>query len=193
MGNEMLLISRLKGLHDAVFDWIERTFGGWLPGLAARFVFAAVLFFYFHNSWSTKVGAGFPGFLIVQDNAYYQIVPTAVDAVGGEIGKLSLLDHLVVYAGTYAELLLPILIVLGLFTRLAAIGMMGFIAVQTYVDIYALKVGPETVGAWFDNQSGSVIADQRTLWIFLLLTLVLKGSGALSLDGLLSRLWGSRR
>jgi putative oxidoreductase len=189
----MLLISRLKALHDTVFDWLERNLGGWLPGVAGRFVFAAVLFFYFHNSWATKVGAGFPGFLFVQDNAYFQIVPAAVDAAGGEIGKLSLIDHLIVYAGTYAELLLPILIVLGLFTRIAAIGMIGFVAVQTYVDVFALKVGPETVGAWFDNQSGSAIADQRTLWIFLLLILVLKGPGALSLDGLLSRFWNSRR
>ena len=193
MGKTMLLISRLTELHAAVFNWIERRFGGWLPGVAARFVFAAVLFFYFHNSWATKVGTDFPGFLVVQDNAFYQIVPLAVDAAGGEIAKVSMLDHLVVYAGTYAELLLPVMIVAGLFTRIAAIGMIGFVAVQTYVDIYALKVGPETVGAWFDNQSGSVVADQRTLWVFLLLILVLKGPGALSLDGLLGRFWPNLR
>ena len=42
---------------------------------------------------------------------------------------------LLVYAGTYAEFILPILVVIGLFGRLSALGMIGFIVVQSYVDV----------------------------------------------------------
>ena len=43
----------------------------------------------------------------------------------------------------------------------------------------------QTIGAWFDRQSGSLIMDQRAFWIFLLVVLVLRGGGPLSLDRLL--------
>jgi putative oxidoreductase len=94
---------------------------------------------------------------------------------------------IVVYAGTYAEFILPVLIVLGLFTRLASLGMIGFILVQSYVDIAFHGVDDKTIGAWFDRFSDAAILDQRTLWIFLLLTLVVKGAGAISLDALWAR------
>jgi putative oxidoreductase len=45
--------------------------------------------------------------------------------------------------------------------------------------------GVET-GGWFDNTAGA-IADQRAFWIFLLLVLVLRGAGPLSLDEALFR------
>ena len=51
-------------------------------------------------------------------------------------GKVPLLPYgLVVTVGTYSEFLLPVLIVLGLFTRIAALGMIGFTLVQSFVDI----------------------------------------------------------
>ncbi len=183
----MGLISSLRSLHDRIFGSIESMSGSWFTGLAARFVFLAVLFFYFMNSWLTKVEGGFPGFLFVKDNAFYQIVPWAVEAAGGEVSQVGIFDRLVVYAGTYAELILPILIVVGLFSRLAALGMIGFVLVQSFVDIRFHQVGPETTGALFDRFSDSLIADQRLLWIFLLLVIAVKGGGGLSLDSLLGR------
>jgi putative oxidoreductase len=181
------LVARLRNLHDRIFNGIEAFAGNWLPGLAARFVFAAVLFLYFFNSWATKVGSGFPGIFVVGDNAYYQIVPWAVEAAAGDVAQVGLIDRLIVHAGTYAELILPILIVLGLFSRLAALGMIGFVLVQSLVDIIFHKVGPETTGALFDRFSDSVIADQRLLWLFVLAMIVVKGGGGLSLDQLLAR------
>jgi putative oxidoreductase len=79
------------------------------------------------------------------------------------------------------------LVVLGLFTRIAALGMIGFVLVLTWVDIMGHGAGPETIGAWFNNTSGDVILDQRAFWIFLLIVLVLRGAGPLSLDALLGR------
>jgi putative oxidoreductase len=93
-----------------------------------------------------------------------------------------------VYAGTYAEFVLPALIVLGFLTRIAAAGMIVFVAVQTYVDLNFHGVDAATIGAWFDKEPGSTIADQRAFWVFLLLYLVLRGAGAISLD----RLFGGR-
>ena len=93
---------------------------------------------------------------------------------------------LIVLLGTYSEFLLPLLIVLGLFTRLSALGMIGFIAVQTLVDITVHKVDAATIGALFDRFPDSVILDQRLLWIFPLVYLVLNGGGRISLDGLLA-------
>jgi hypothetical protein len=79
--------------------------------------------------------------------------------------------------GTWAEFILPALVVLGLFTRLAALGMIGFVLVLTWVDIMGHGAGPETIGAWFNNTSGDAILDQRAFWIFLLIVLVLRGAG----------------
>ena len=82
--------------------------------------------------------------------------------------------------------LLPTLIVLGLFTRIAALGMIGFTIVQSFVDIAYHGVDMTTVGAWFDRFSDAAILDQRALWIFLLLYLVAHGPGRCSLDALLA-------
>lgn len=183
------LVSRIAALHGRVFAALERLSDGWLGGLAARFVFLAVLARYFFHSAQTKVGSGFPGAFQVQQNAYFQIVPPVVEAAGYNAGNVAFVPWgLIVWAGTYAEFVLPALIIVGLFTRLAALGMIVFVLVQSYVDIVFHDVGPETAGAWFDRFSDGLIWDQRTLWVFLLGCLVLKGAGALSLDGLLARM-----
>lgn len=186
----MRLILPMRNLHAAVFGSLERLAGDWFLPLCARTTFLAVLFFYFHNSWKTKVEGGLAGFLSVMDSAYYQIVPWAVDAAGGEISQVGFLNHAIVFLGTTAEIVLPVLIVAGLFTRAAALGMIVFIGVQSWVDINFHGVNGDTAGALFDRFSDSLVADQRTLWVFLLLVLVVKGAGAVSLDALFSRLSG---
>jgi putative oxidoreductase len=185
------LVDAIERLHLFVFGALERVLEGWFPGLFARFAFAAVLLVYFLNSALTKIGEGAFGFLSPSIGAYYQIAPHVVEAAGGDVSQIAFFPWgLIVLAGTWAEIVLPILIVLGLFTRLAALGMIGFIAVQSFVDIFGHKVGPETIGRWFDRFQDSAIADQRLLWLVPLVYLVVKGAGAISLDAILARARG---
>jgi putative oxidoreductase len=186
-------VTRLKMLHDAVFGTVERALDGWFLGLAARFVFAAVLWMYFLNSARTKVGDGVFGFFSISDNAYYQIALPAVDAAGGDVSRVAFVPWgLMVVMGTYGEFILPLLVVLGLFARIAALGMIAFIGVQTLVDVTVHQVGPETIGALFDRFPDGVIMDQRLLWVFPLVCVVLKGAGAVSLDRLAAKFWSRR-
>jgi len=69
---------------------------------------------------------------------------------------------------TWAEHILPILIVLGLFTRIGASGLMVMTAVIQFF------VFPD---AW----------PTHILWAALALTLIVRGGGSLTLDNLLSR------
>ena len=187
------MIVRLTALHGRIFGLAEDRLDGWFLGLLARFVFAAVLLVYYLNSASTKVGDGIAGFFSLGDNAYFQILPSVVEAYGYDASQVPFFPYdLIVVAGTYAEFVLPILIVLGLFTRLAALGMIGFTLVQSYVDIAFHGADAATIGAWFDNLAGAAILDQRALWVFLLMTLVVKGAGAVSLDALLARTFAAK-
>jgi putative oxidoreductase len=185
----MHLLMKIRHWHDSVFALAEKLTEGWFLGLFARFVFLAVLYFYFLNSFGTKVGEGFAGFFQIQDGAFYQIAPAAMDAAGGDVSALPFFPwKIIVPLGTYMELLLPALVVLGLFTRLAAVGMIGFVIVQTLTDIYGHMADAQTIGALFDRFPDSLIADQRLLWSVPLVYLALKGGGAISLDALLTRM-----
>lgn len=181
-------IDFLTDLHDRIFGFLERLGDSWLLGLIARFAFAAVLWGYFLNSAKTKVGDGILGFFSIQSGAYYQIALPAVDAAGGDVDAVAFLPWgLIVTMGTYAEFILPLLVVIGLFSRIAALGMVVFIAVQTFVDVTVHQIGTESIGALFDRFPDSLIADQRLLWIIPLLVIILKGPGLLSIDALLKR------
>ena len=79
------------------------------------------------------------------------------------------------------------MIVVGLLTRLAAFGMIGFVIVQSWVDVTGHGVGGKDLGAWFDGPSGSLIMDQRLLWVVLFVILIVRGAGPISVDRLLSR------
>jgi len=162
------------------------SFDGLLPTLA-RLIFGGVLAGYFWASALTKFD-GFPFGL--STGAFAQIYPRQIEALGYDASQIGTIAYLVVLAGSYAELILPALIVLGLFTRPAALGMIGFILVQSLTDIQGHMVGPEGLGAWFDRIADAPILDQRALWVMLLLILVLKGAGPLSLDRL-TRQWVS--
>lgn len=178
--------TRVRRTHVAAFVAVERWTADWLPGALARFAFAGVLFVYYWNSALTKVGDGVLGFFQLRPGAYIQILGfPALDAAGGDPAALSFVQKLVVVAGTYAEFILPLLIVIGLFTRLAALGMIAFVAVQSYVDVTLHGLDEASVGALFDRFPSAVIADQRLLWAFPLAYLVLRGPGLLSADRLL--------
>lgn len=170
----------LRALYDAVERLLETVVTPLLP-ILARLVFALVLLMYFWNSALTKLGPGLFGWLFPGDGAYVQIFPRAMEAVSYDSGQLSAWHWGVAVLGMWAEFVLPALIVLGLLTRVAALGMIGFILVQTATDIVAHGASP---GAWLDAASDAVILDQRSLWILLLLILVARGGGLLSLDRL---------
>ncbi len=174
-------------LYTGAFGHLDRLCEGWLIGTLARFIFAATLLVFFWRSALTKIGDGFAGIFELRAGAYAQILPKQMEAVGYDPSQLGLFAHIVVHAGTYGEFVLPFLIVAGLFTRLAALGMIGFIAVMTYTDITQHGADPGTIGAWFDGDPGALIADQRLYWAFAMLVLALKGPGPLSLDRLLGR------
>lgn len=170
-------------LYNSIFSLTERLAGDWLLPSLARFTFAATLLFYFWGSAYTKLGDGILGFLSPSTGAYAQIFPNAFEAVNYDSSQLGIFHWFVVMAGMYAEFILPALILLGLFTRLAAVGMIGFVFVQSLTDIYGH--GATEYGAWFDRASDGVIMDQRLFWITTLVILVLKGAGPFSLDRIL--------
>jgi putative oxidoreductase len=183
----MTMFTAIRNLHDSVFGSLKRHGDLWLTGALARFAFAAVLSVYYFQSFLTKIGPGALGPLTVADNAYYQILPSIIDAAGNDVANVALPFKLVVWAGTYAELILPLLVVVGLFARLASLGMIGFILVQSLVDVVFHGIGAEATGAWFDRMPDAVIFDQRLMWIVPLAMIAINGAGRLSLDGLLTR------
>jgi putative oxidoreductase len=151
----------------------------WLLPTAARLVFAGVLLAYFWASAGTKLD----GVFTPSTGAYAQIFPKLFESVGYDASQLGLWHRLVVLAGAWAEYALPVLIVLGLFTRLAALGMVGFVLVQSLTDIVGHGAG---AGAWFDRASDALILDQRAFWMLLFLVLIVKGAGPLSADRVLA-------
>lgn len=169
----------LRTLHAAIFDRLDRA--DWLLPTLARFLFAAILMIYFLNSGLTKLGDGLSGIWTPSVGAYAQIFPKALEAAGYDTDALGLFHYIVVMAGTWAEFLLPAMIVLGILTRLAALGMIGFVVVQSLTDVYGHGQTGE-IGAWFDRFPDAIILDQRALWVFLLLVIVVKGAGPLSFD-----------
>lgn len=181
-------MNALISLHNSLFDLLDRASGVILPTLA-RFVFAAVLMVYFWKSALTKVGDGVLGIFFPSDGAYVQIFPKAMEAVGYDSSQLGIFYWAVALAGTWAEFILPALLLIGLFSRLAAIGMIGFVIVQSLTDIIGHGgTDAKTLGGWFDGLPDSIIMDQRTLWVTVLLIIVFKGAGPLSVDRLMGRL-----
>ncbi len=172
----LTLYSRMTELLDRLGDWL-------MPTLA-RLVFAGVLFTYYWNSATTKLGEGFFGLFNPSFGAYAQIFPKAVEAAGYDPANLGFHHWAIVVAGTAAEFILPVLIVIGLATRPAALAMIGFVVVQSWVDITGHGLGAADIGVWFDANPSSLIVDQRAFWVFALGYLVLRGAGPISVDAI---------
>lgn len=169
-------MTALASLHNAIFQPISRN-GDMLTPTLARLVFAAVLLIYYWNSAGLKLDGGL---FSPSAGAFGQIFPKAAEAALYDVTQLTVVQRLIIILGTWAEYILPALIVLGLFTRLAALGTIGFILVQTIVDVAGHGVA---LGSLFD--AGQGLIDERLMWIFLLLVLVIRGAGPLSLDRML--------
>lgn len=180
----------LTRLYSLICDPLDRLAPIILPTLA-RLTFLATLFWYYWNSAGTKVWdrrgneEGIADFFSLESGVYAQMFPKAFEAAGYDPSQLGFGYTLVAWFGTYGEWLLPLLIVIGLFTRLAALGMVAFVAVQTWVDVTGHGTA---LGTLFDKGYG--LADERLLWVFLLLVLVVRGGGPISVDYGLGRAVG---
>jgi putative oxidoreductase len=181
-----MVIGFFVRLYTLVFGAIERLTEGWFLGLASRLIFAAVLFQFFWNSALTKIGGNIMNIFTPTAGAYAQMLPTMMEQVSYDTSQIAFFPYgLIVLLGTWGEFILPVLVVVGLFTRAASLGMIVFIIVMTYVDITGHGADAKTIGALFDGDPYAIIADDRLLWIFLLLVPTLKGPGLISLDALL--------
>jgi len=137
----------MKKIWNDVADRLEAWIGHDLIALAARVGIGAVFFL----SGRTKVD----GFLTVNENA---------TTLFREEYKVPLLPpELAAHLAAYAEHLLPLLLVLGLATRLSALGLLGMTAV---IQVY---VYPD---AW----------PTHLTWAVALLYLAGRGAGSLGLD-----------
>lgn len=151
--------------------------------LLARFVLTAVLARYFWASALTKLDGIFTPSL----GAYAQIFPLQLEAAGYDISGFGVFHWLVIMAGTYAEFVLPALLIIGFATRPAALAMTGFIVVQSLTDIVGHHADPATIGMWFDRASDALILDQRAFWVLGLVTLIGLGAGPFSIDALVKK------
>ncbi|WP_052065978.1 DoxX family protein [Thalassospira australica] len=149
--------------------------------LASRAMFVVLLLPYYFNSALTKLD-GFG----LSAGAFAQILPPIAEQYLYDTSAIPFFPwHLIVWTGTLGEFILPILILIGLFTRVSAVGMIGFVVVQTIVDVafHGAALGALT------NGLPTELIDQRLLWIFVLGLLIFAGGGKLSVDRLLSRRW----
>lgn len=176
------IIVRIGSVYDRLVKLVTGLFEPWLIPTLARLVFAGVLLVYYWASGLTKLGDGFAGLFQPSVGAYAQMFPAAIESVGYDPSQLGFHYTIIAIFGTWSEFLLPALITIGLFTRLAAIGMIGFVFVQSYVDIFGHHLSDKGIGTWFDRASDSLLADQRSFWIFLLIILIIRGAGPISLD-----------
>jgi putative oxidoreductase len=137
----------MRALWNRIAGVLESLVGHWLLALAARFATAGIFFM----SGRTKV----EGWLTVSDNAI---------ALFADEYKVPILPpEVAAHMATYAEHLFPLLLALGLFTRFAALALLGMtIVIQVFV----------YPAAWATHLS----------WAGLLLYLLGRGAGPLSLD-----------
>jgi putative oxidoreductase len=170
-----------------MFDIIDRTAMKILP-LLARFTFAAVLARYFWGSALTKLD----GVLTPSLGAYAQIFPRQLEAAGYDISGFGAFHWLVIMAGTYAEFVLPALIIIGFATRPVAFAMVGFVVVQSLTDIVGHHADAATIGALFDKDSASLILDQRAFWFLGFATMIGLGAGPLSVDAWIKKKFAAR-
>jgi putative oxidoreductase len=149
-------VQALTKPYDRAIAWLSSTLPESIMLLFVRVALAGI----FWRSGRTKVEDG--SLLTVSENTLYQFADDPFN-------KLPLLPaEFAAYLTTYAEHLLPILLVFGLFTRLSALALLGMTLV------IQLFIFPD---AWWQVHA---------LWVALALVLIVRGGGGLSLDWLLA-------
>jgi putative oxidoreductase len=105
----------------------------------------------------------------VDEGSWLSVSDTAIFLFEEEYKGVPLPAEFAAYMATYAEHLFPVLLVIGLFTRLSALALLGMTMV---IQIF---VYPE---AWWSV---------HMIWVALALVLIVRGGGSLSLDALLTK------
>lgn len=146
---------RVIALYDRTIDWLAGRMPEGLMLLFMRVVLAGI----FWRSGQTKIAED--TWFTISENTFYLFQD--------EYSGVPLPSHLAAVMATVSEHLFPILLVLGLFTRLSALALLGMTMV---IQIF---VYPD---AWWQVHS---------LWVAMALVLVIRGGGWLSLDALLVR------
>ncbi len=169
-------MTALISFHNNVLGRLDSS-ANWLTPTLSRLVFVAVLFVYYWNSATLKIDGSI---FTPSAGAFGQIFPKAAEAVLYDVTQMTFFQRVVIFLGTVAEFVLPVLLLIGLLTRVAALAMIGFVWVQTIVDVTGHGV---KLGGLFDN--AVTLLDQRVMWTFLFLVIVINGAGPISLDRLL--------
>lgn len=152
----MKAVAPLLATYDSLTRWVA---GRWPEGLVLAFV-RVVLAGIFWRSGQTKVEPG----------TWFTLTDATRELFRTEYSGVPLPPELAAPMANAAEHILPILLVVGLLTRLSALGLVGMTMV------IQLFVYPD---AWWTEHS---------LWVALALVLVLRGGGLLSLDHVLVRI-----
>ena len=138
---------RLLALWNGLADRMQRLISDSTLALVARISIAAI----FIMSGRTKV----EGFLTITDSTY--------ELFRTEYNLPLISPELAAHLSAYAEHLFPVLLILGLFSRLSALALLGMTLV---IEVF---VYPD---AWPTHLS----------WAGLLLIIISRGAGAISLD-----------
>lgn len=144
---------------------IARLSGPVPEGIALLFTRVALAGIFWRSA-RTKVEDG--SFLTIKDATFFQFSDAPFNQVpilNGELGA---------YVTTYMEHFLPILLLLGLATRLGALGILGMTLV---IQIF---VFPE-MAVWWQT---------HILWVAMALVLIVRGGGLFSLDRLIGQRLG---
>jgi putative oxidoreductase len=149
-------MTALTQYYDRLIAKLSTPFAEAFVLLFVRITLAGI----FWRSGRTKVADG--SLLKISDNTIYQFDDTPFNNVP------LLSPNVAAHLSLYGEHLFPILLVIGLFTRMSALALLGMTLV------IQLFVFPE---AWWPVHS---------LWVALALVIILRGGGILSLDALLS-------
>ncbi|MEQ1597607.1 MAG: DoxX family protein [Casimicrobium sp.] len=149
------MLQSLTRRYDHIVALLSRRVAESIALVFVRLALAGI----FWMSGRTKVDEG--SLLTVSENAIYQFSEEPFSNVP------LLPSDIAAYLTTYAEHILPILLVLGLFTRLSALALMGMTLVIQFF------VFPE---AWWQV---------HILWVALAMVLIVRGGGILTLDRLL--------
>lgn len=143
-------------------EWLSGAVPEGIALLFTRVALAGI----FWRSARTKVEDG--SLLTIKDTTFYQFSDAPfnqVPLINGDLGA---------YVTTYTEHLLPVLLLLGLATRLGALGVLGMtLVIQTFVF-------PEAAVWW----------QTHILWVAMALVLIVRGGGLFSLDRLIGHRLG---
>ena len=148
-------MTAIKAYYDRAVSWASSPFAEAAALLFTRVAIAGI----FWRSGLTKVVEG----------SWLTLSDSAKELFRSDYAGVPLPPEISSHMALYAETLLPILLVLGLLTRLSALGLLGMTLV---IQIF---VFPE---AWWQV---------HIVWVSMALILIVRGGGKLSVDQLLNR------